>query len=209
MQADYDGQSKEQEFQSQHKEMKSQLLWKYQSRKKSNQSVLKHFQISVSNKYSCLEIDGMDELKVDEPNHNEKQQWKIEIDGIDEPKSDEPNYKEIHQWKIVKSKHNKHTKDERKNFETRNKFEVFGIFTEHEIDLKLGGQIKNEDEKSKKMKCRTCGYKKSCHLQCACKAQDMHCYACLKPNHFPKSLNCKVKRKKNRMSSNPIFGCLN
>ena len=127
MQADYDGQSKE--VQSQHKEMKSQLLWKYQSRKKSNQSVLKHFQISVSNKYSCLEIDGMDELKIDEPNYKEKQQWKMEIDGKDEIKSHEPNYKEIHEWKIVKNKHNEQPKAVRKNFETRNKFEFFGIFT--------------------------------------------------------------------------------
>ena len=53
--------------------------------------------------------------------------------------------------------------------------------------------------KSSKKKCRTCGYKKSCHEK-VCKARGKQCNYCLKWNHFPKSLNCKLKRKDKKMS---------
>ena len=46
-----------------------------------------------------------------------------------------------------------------------------------------------------KVKCRQCGHKKGCKEPNSCKAVNKFCSFCFKPNHFPKSLNCKKKRK--------------
>ena len=67
------------------------------------------------------------------------------------------------------------------------------------LDTKLMSmQIQEECSKSSKKKCRKCGYKKTCHKN-VCKAINNQCYYCLRWNHFPKSLNCKSKRKHKNM----------
>ena len=66
------------------------------------------------------------------------------------------------------------------------------------MNLPLNCKAQNQDEKdekSSKIKCRKCGYKKNCKKNNICKAEDKCCRFCFKLNHFPKSLNCKKKRK--------------
>ena len=85
------------------------------------------------------------------------------------------------------------------SFEAKNMFGVFQKLNQSQVDEILGS--KNEviqEEKtviSQKKRCKSCGYKKVCHLQSYCKAQGKLCYTCCKPNHFPKSRNCKMMNK--------------
>ena len=60
-----------------------------------------------------------------------------------------------------------------------------------------------------KVKCRQCGHKKGCKEPNSCKAVNKFCSFCFKPNHFPKSLNCKKKRKlkQKRKHDDLTFGC--
>ena len=67
-----------------------------------------------------------------------------------------------------------------------------------------------KDAKSSKTKCRKCGYKKSCKKSNTCKAENKCCKFCFKLDHFPKSLNCKKKRKqqqKEKDENRIQFGC--
>ena len=89
-------------------------------------------------------------------------------------------------------------------------------FTEAEIKpilrVKSKTVIMGEDfpeNVSKKVKCRQCGHKKNCKEPNRCKAVNKLCSFCFKPNHFPKSLNCKKKRKlkQKRRYDNLTSGC--
>ena len=81
-------------------------------------------------------------------------------------------------------------------------------FNEPEIGQIVQEESKSVIIKSRKKKCRSCGYRKTCHLQQKCRAQDKNCYACLGQSHFPKSQNCLSKRKKKKNGTKPSNGCL-
>ena len=57
----------------------------------------------------------------------------------------------------------------------------------------------SEYPRTAKKKCKTCGYKKTCHKS-ICKAIGKKCSYCSKLNHFPKSLNCKAMRKRKKLN---------
>ena len=188
MQVKHNGQAKEKEVQSQPQERKSQFLWKYQSRRKSNQSVLRHFQISLSNKYSCLDIDGMKEINSDEPIYKEKQQWKMEMDGMDTLRSHEPNWEEIQQWKMVNNNwpKKKEIKSKQKHFvkyfETENPFSALKELNEEDIENVVNRKAHNASERKK---CKSCNFKTKCYdSPTKCKAIDNYCYSCKKPTIF-------------------------
>ena len=52
--------------------------------------------------------------------------------------------------------------------------------------------------KTRKRKCRKCGYKGNCHLKSNCRSREKICYSCLKSNHYPKSQDCKVRRQRKK-----------
>lgn len=75
------------------------------------------------------------------------------------------------------------------------------------VEKILGGTAVSESVTSRKIKCRSCGYKRRCHLEALCKSKVKTCFACSKQGHFPKSQNCKAQRKKRRQST-VRYGCL-
>ena len=79
-------------------------------------------------------------------------------------------------------------------------------FNDPEIGQIVQEESKSVNIKSQKKMCRSCGYRKTCHLQTFCRAKDKNCYACLGQNHFPKSQNCLSKKKKNETKTSN--GCL-
>ena len=91
-------------------------------------------------------------------------------------------------------------------FETKNTY-VQQHLTEEEINR---SEFKSRSVPNKKIRCTTCGYKSLSCLKIKCKALGKICYACSKPNHFPKSPNCTIQRakKKEKLKSKTIYGCL-
>ena len=93
------------------------------------------------------------------------------------------------------------------DFKTDNAFEVFNKYTEEEANRIVCGEVIGKLATTIRTKCKFCGYKRKCHLQGKCKSYEKNCFACSKPNHFPKSLNCKVQRKKKAKDSNFVYSC--
>ena len=80
------------------------------------------------------------------------------------------------------------------DYKRENDFSLFNKYVEAEIHKKLDDEAVLKSTTMKK-KCRSCGYKRKCHLEIFCKTKDKTCFACLKTGHFPKSPNCKAKKK--------------
>ena len=62
----------------------------------------------------------------------------------------------------------------------------------------------------RKKKCRNCGLRKNCRGTSYCKSFRSVCFFCSKHGHFPKSLNCKKRRKmlQNKKQENKlVYGC--
>ena len=106
---------------------------------------------------------------------------------------------------------------ETKNAEIETMLEDRMINDTHNVSNRFNnpkiGKIAQEESKSviiksRKKKCQSCGYRKTCHLQKICRAKDKNCYACLGQNHFPKSQNCLAKRKKKKNETKTSNGCL-
>ena len=84
-----------------------------------------------------------------------------------------------------------------KTFETKNRFTVFEDNAEDQVDEILKRMEINKINKCLLKKCRTCNLqKRSCLVSRSnCTAFQKRCLACNKSGHYPKSLNCKKKRK--------------
>jgi hypothetical protein len=111
--------------------------------------------------------------------------------------------------KVQKLKHKK-SKLSLAKLKTENKWSVFQDFTEAEIGSMVSEEYNGNLKDSKKRKCRKCGYKKTCHMKSHCKSNEKNCYACQKSDHFPKSQDCKIKKKRHMHSikSKPIQSCI-
>ena len=155
-----------------------------------NQNINSDFVIQTHNRFSYWEKDISDDLDISVT---------VEI-KTDDIKLDR-NISDKKQIKIKKK-----TIRSLQVFQTRNAFSIFEKFTEHKIATILQGKAKIKPILSQKKKCKTCGFKRNCHLT-SCKAQDKVCFSCSKPNHFPKSLNCKIRPKRNLQSSLK-YGCV-
>ena len=82
-------------------------------------------------------------------------------------------------------------------FETKNHWKLFEDIDDEDVqDIMNKVQIKTIPKKRLR-KCRYCNFKKrSCLLdKSSCKAVKKVCGKCKKPGHYPKSLNCKQRRK--------------
>ena len=91
---------------------------------------------------------------------------------------------------------------ERKNldlsqFENKNRFFVFTDNPEESIEKILKRKMILDISKQSLKKCKTCGYKKrNCLVDSSsCKATEQHCRKCKKKGHFPRSINCKARKK--------------
>ena len=168
--------------------------------------------ISTYNRFSYWEDDGSNEPVVLMIEEIKTVKNKV-ITGM----TKEKKVKVTKQMKKVKTICHGLKVFETKNAEIETMLEDRMINDTHNVSNRFNnpeiGQIVQEESKSviikgHRKKCRSCGYRKTCHLQTNCRAKDKNCYACLGQNHFPKSQNCLSKRKKKKNGTKPSNGCL-
>ena len=93
--------------------------------------------------------------------------------------------------------------------DVKNRFFIFGLMTEREIETIVISETSKED--SSKKKCRRCNYRSYCHLNITwCRAFHRNCFKCNGNGHFPQSKNCKATRQEKMKDKNKIIAkCLN
>ena len=82
-------------------------------------------------------------------------------------------------------------------FENKNRFFLFTNNPEESIEKILKRKMLLKISKQSLKKCKTCGYKKrNCLVDpSSCKATEQHCRKCKKKGHFPRSINCRARKK--------------
>ena len=161
--------------------------------------------ISTQNRFAYWEEDDSSEpeLQIDEGTK--------QLSTVNETRKKRKEKKKKLSTKIACSRKSRESSNFKKclaGFNTQNSFNVFEKYTQEEIEKISCGDMLEESATNPRKKCKLCGYKTKCYLQENCKAQDKICFACFHPNHFPKSPNCKIQKRKKEIHSKVLYGCI-
>ena len=165
---------------------------------KSNFEKVHAHELKLSNKFDNLQEEGCNvkqSEKVDEMTHERM----FFIRNMNIFKSQKPRkaYDSTNSKREIKMDKNKRKTICLKYFHSVNQFNVLVDNSEEDIVALIKKSNILKASKTSLKKCRTCNKKiRMCAIdQTKCKAVNQCCNYCKKAGHFPKSLNCKRRRK--------------